>query len=46
MHPPKDIEARTFLAALLATVALLAKPLLWGAFITAIVLLMVSEPLS
>jgi hypothetical protein len=46
MQLPKDVQARAFVAALLATLALLAKPLLWGAFIMAILLIMVSEPLG
>lgn len=46
MHLPKDVQARAFVAALLATLAFLAKPLFWGAFLFATLMIMLSEPLS
>ena len=41
----KPFRGSTFIAALLITLFVLAKPLLWGAFIFTLALLMVAEPL-
>lgn len=47
MHLPKDdVQARAFVAALLATLAFLAKPLFWGAFLFVTLMIMLGEPLA
>jgi hypothetical protein len=40
----EPVRGSTFIAALLATLFILAKPVLWGAFIFALALLMAAEP--
>lgn len=46
MRLPEDLEARTFLAALFATLALFVRPILWAVFILGILALMLFEPLN
>ena len=46
MQLPEDLEARTFLAALFATLALFVKPILWAVFILGMLTLMLVEPMN